>query len=73
MQQHGRQAQAHEGLQQLDLAGFVGLPMYDERHSVLVAVLAGSRRGFAEMAVVEPVLRCAAARFARTLELQRTR
>ncbi len=69
----GKLAAVDPLLQQLDLAGFVGLPMYDERHSVLGAVLAGSRRGFAEMAVVEPVLRCAAARFARTLELQRTR
>lgn len=60
-------------LQQLDLAGFIGLPLFDERHTVLGAVLAGNHRGFAEMAVVESVLRCAAARFARTLELERTR
>lgn len=60
-------------LQQLDLAGFVGLPLFDERHTVLGAMLAGNRRGFAEMAVVEPVLRCGAARFARVLELERTR
>ncbi|MGN6656506.1 MAG: putative bifunctional diguanylate cyclase/phosphodiesterase [Rhodanobacter sp.] len=69
----GKLAAVDPLLQQLDLAGFVGLPLYDERHSVLGALLAGNRRGFAEMAVVEPVLRCAAARFARTLELQRTR
>jgi diguanylate cyclase (GGDEF)-like protein len=69
----GKLAAVDPLLQQLDLAGFVGLPLYDERHSVLGALLAGSRRGFAEMTVVEPVLRCAAARFARTLELQRTR
>jgi len=69
----GKLAAVDPLLQQLDLAGFVGLPLYDERHSVLGALLAGSRRGFAEMAVVEPVLRCAAARFARALELQRTR
>ncbi|CAM5602160.1 putative bifunctional diguanylate cyclase/phosphodiesterase [Rhodanobacter lindaniclasticus] len=69
----GKLAAVDPLLKQLDLAGFVGLPLYDERHSVLGALLAGSRRGFAEMAVVEPVLRCAAARFARTLELQRTR
>ncbi|HXD35740.1 MAG TPA: bifunctional diguanylate cyclase/phosphodiesterase [Rhodanobacter sp.] len=60
-------------LQQLDLAGFVGLPLFDERHTVLGALLAGNQRGFAEMVVVEPVLRCAAARFARGLELERTR
>ena len=60
-------------LQQLDLAGFIGLPLFDERHTVLGAMLAGNRRGFAEMAVVEPVLRCAATRFARVLELERTR
>ena len=69
----GKLAAVDPLLQQLDLAGFIGLPLYDERHSVLGALLAGSRRGFAEMAVVEPVLRCAAARFARALELQRTR
>ena len=60
-------------LQQLELAGFVGLPLYDERHSVLGALLAGSRRGFGEMGIIEPVLRCAAARFAQVLELGRTR
>ena len=60
-------------LQQLDLAGFAGLPLYDERHSVLGAMLAGSRKGFGEMGIVEPVLRCAAARFAQVLELGRTR
>jgi diguanylate cyclase (GGDEF)-like protein len=56
-----------------DLAGFAGLPLYDERHTVIGAMLAGSRRGFGEMAIVEPVLRCAAARFAQVLELGRTR
>ncbi|HEV2680771.1 MAG TPA: bifunctional diguanylate cyclase/phosphodiesterase, partial [Rhodanobacter sp.] len=60
-------------LQQLDLAGFAGLPLYDERHTVLGAMLAGSRRGFGEMGIIEPVLRCAAARFAQVLELGRTR
>lgn len=60
-------------LQQLDLAGFAGLPLYDERHTVLGAMLAGSRKGFGEMGIVEPVLRCAAARFAQVLELGRTR
>jgi diguanylate cyclase (GGDEF)-like protein len=60
-------------LQQLDLAGFAGLPLHDERHSVIGAMLAGSRRGFGEMAIIEPVLRCAAARFAQILELGRTR
>lgn len=60
-------------LQQLELAGFVGLPLYDERHNVLGAMLAGTRRGFGEMSIIEPVLRCAAARFAQILELSRTR
>jgi len=60
-------------LQQLDLAGFAGLPLYDERHTVLGAMLAGSRRGFGEMSIIEPVLRCSAARFAQVLELGRTR
>ncbi len=69
----GKLASMDPLLQQLDLAGFVGLPLLDERHTVLGAMLAGSRRGFAEIAVVEPVLRCAAARFARALELEHTR
>ncbi len=60
-------------LAKLDLAGFVGLPLYDERHSVLGAMLAGRRRGFGEVDIVEPVFRCAAARFAQVLELGRTR
>ena len=60
-------------LQQLDLAGFIGLPLFDERHAVLGAMLVGTRRGFAEMDVVEPLLQCAAARFAHVLELDRTR
>ena len=60
-------------LQQLELSGFIGLPLFDERQAVLGAMLAGSRRGFAEMAVVVPVLQCAAARFARVLELEHTR
>ncbi|MEO8999590.1 MAG: bifunctional diguanylate cyclase/phosphodiesterase [Rhodanobacter sp.] len=60
-------------LQQLDLAGFAGVPLYDERHTVLGAMLAGSRKSFGEMDIIEPVLRCAAARFAQVLELGRTR
>jgi diguanylate cyclase (GGDEF)-like protein len=60
-------------LQQLNLSGLIGLPLLDERQTVLGAMLAGRCRGFAEMAVVEPVLQCAAARFARVLELERTR
>ncbi|MFI4958404.1 MAG: putative bifunctional diguanylate cyclase/phosphodiesterase [Lysobacterales bacterium] len=60
-------------LQHLDLAGFAGLPLYDERHTVLGAMLAGSRKGFGEMGIIEPVLRCAAARFAQVLELGHTR
>ncbi len=60
-------------LQQLDLMGFAGLPLYDERHTVVGAMLAGSRKGFGEMSIMEPVLRCAAARFAQVIELSRTR
>ncbi|HEV7121940.1 MAG TPA: bifunctional diguanylate cyclase/phosphodiesterase [Rhodanobacter sp.] len=60
-------------LQQLALSGLIGLPLLDERQAVLGAMLGGSRRGFAEMAVVEPVLQCAAVHFARMLELERTR
>ncbi|MEO7053048.1 MAG: EAL domain-containing protein [Rhodanobacter sp.] len=60
-------------LHQLELSGFIGLPLFDERQAVLGAMLAGSRRGFAAMAVIEPVLQCAAARFGRVLELQQTR
>ncbi len=68
-----RLAQVDPLLRQLELAGFAGLPLYDERHTVLGAMLAGSRRGFGEMGIIEPVLRCAAARFAQMLELGRTR
>ncbi|GGY19451.1 hypothetical protein GCM10008098_09700 [Rhodanobacter panaciterrae] len=60
-------------LQQLDLSGFAGLPLYDERHTVLGAMLAGNRKSFGEMGIIEPVLRCAAARFSQVLELGRTR
>ncbi len=60
-------------LQQLALAAFVGLPLRDERQAVIGAMLVGSRRDFADMHIVEPVLRCAAARFAQELELQHTR
>jgi len=60
-------------LAQLELSGVVGLPLVDERGVVLGAMLAGVRRGFGEMAVVEPLLRCVAARFAQWLELGLTR
>jgi diguanylate cyclase (GGDEF)-like protein len=60
-------------LAELDLSGFVGLPLYDERHTVLGAMLAGRCRGFGEVDIIEPVFRCAAARFAQVLELSRTR
>ena len=60
-------------LRQLELAGFVGLPLLDERREVLGAMLAGARRGFEDMAIAEPLLRCAALRFAHGLELARTR
>ena len=68
-----RLAPADRLLQQLALDGVAGLPLYDERHSVIGALLAGSRKGFGEPGIIEPVLRCAAARFAQVLELSRTR
>jgi diguanylate cyclase (GGDEF)-like protein len=58
---------------QLGLRGFVGLPLLDERRSVLGALLAGSRNSFVEPEILEPVLHCAAAYFAHMLELRRTR
>jgi diguanylate cyclase (GGDEF)-like protein len=60
-------------LQVLGLTDFAGMPLYDERHTVLGAMLAGSRRGFGAAGIVEPVLHCAAARFAQMLELGLTR
>ncbi|RUL79683.1 EAL domain-containing protein [Dyella choica] len=57
----------------LGLRGFVGLPLLDERRSVLGALLAGSRHPFSEPGIVEPVLHCSAAHFAHMLELRRTR
>ena len=60
-------------LQQMELAGFAGLPLFDERRTVLGALLAGSRTPWGDMGIIEPVLRCAAARFAHTLELRHTR
>jgi len=60
-------------LQHLALSAFVGLPLFDERKTVIGALLAGRHREIADMIVVEPVLRCAAARFAQEIELHRTR
>ncbi len=60
-------------LKQLALRAFVGLPLLDERKAVIGALLAGRRRDIRDMATVEPVLRCAAARFAQGIELHRTR
>ncbi|MEO9080399.1 MAG: GGDEF domain-containing protein, partial [Rhodanobacter sp.] len=68
-----RLATVYPLLQELDLAGFVALPLLDERRVVLGAMLAGNRRGFGDMSIIEPVLRCAAARFAQLLELAITR
>ncbi len=69
----GRLAAVDPLLDQLKLSGFAGIPLLDERRSVLGALLAGSRRPFGELKILEPVLRCAAARFAHALELRRTR
>jgi diguanylate cyclase (GGDEF)-like protein len=60
-------------LQQLALCALFGLPLFDERKAVIGALIAGRQSDIADMAVVEPVLRCAAARFAQELELRRTR
>jgi diguanylate cyclase (GGDEF)-like protein len=57
----------------LAVSGFAGLPLLDERRAVLGALLVGSRTPFGDMGLVEPVLRCAAARFAHALELRLTR
>ncbi|MEO7073271.1 MAG: EAL domain-containing protein [Rhodanobacter sp.] len=60
-------------LQQLGLTGFIGLPLLDDRRDVIGALLVGSRRPLPGVDVMEPMLRCAAARFAHGLEMQRTR
>jgi diguanylate cyclase (GGDEF)-like protein len=60
-------------VQQLELAGFAALPIYDERCTVLGAMLAGSRKGFGDMEIIEPLLLCAAARFGQLMELTRAR
>jgi diguanylate cyclase (GGDEF)-like protein len=60
-------------LQQLALAGFIGLPLLDERRNVIGALLAGSQQPLSDMDILEPVLRCAASLFAHGLEMQRTR
>jgi diguanylate cyclase (GGDEF)-like protein len=64
---------ADPSISQLGLAGFGGLPLFDERRVVLGALLVGSREPWENLVVMEPVLRCAAARFAHTLELHNTR
>ena len=69
-----QQLAAHDPLLQITaLDGFAGLPLFDERHAVLGALLAGRRDGFAHIDIIEPVLRCAAARFAHGMELGLTR
>ncbi|WP_243049068.1 EAL domain-containing protein [Dyella sp. RRB7] len=60
-------------LEQLGLVGFAGLPLQDERHTVLGALLVGSRQPLPAPAIVQPVLRCAASRFGHALELRQTR
>jgi len=68
-----RLAEGDPLIDMLGLSGFGGFPLLDERRAVLGALLVGSRAPFGDMALVEPVLRCAAARFAHALELRRTR
>ena len=60
-------------LEQLGLAGFAGWPLQDERRTVLGALLVGTRQPLPSLAIVQPVLRCAASRFAHALELRHTR
>jgi diguanylate cyclase (GGDEF)-like protein len=60
-------------LKTLGVAGFAGLPLLDERGSVIGALLVGRRAGLGQPDIVEPVLRCAATRFAQAIELHRTR
>jgi len=60
-------------LELLKVDGFAGIPLLDERRSTVGALLVGRRRGFGRMEIIEPVLRCAAARFAQSIELRRTR
>ncbi|WP_109125807.1 bifunctional diguanylate cyclase/phosphodiesterase [Dyella sp. C11] len=60
-------------LAQLGLAGFAGWPLQDERRTVLGALLIGTRQPLPSLAIVQPVLRCAASRFAHALELRHTR
>ncbi|WP_243041085.1 putative bifunctional diguanylate cyclase/phosphodiesterase [Dyella sedimenti] len=60
-------------LQQLGLAGFAGWPLQDERRTVLGALLIGTRQPLPALSIVQPVLRCAASRFAHALELRHTR
>jgi diguanylate cyclase (GGDEF)-like protein len=60
-------------LAQLGLAGFAGWPLQDERRTVLGALLIGTRQPLPSLDIVQPVLRCAASRFAHALELRHTR
>jgi diguanylate cyclase (GGDEF)-like protein len=60
-------------LEQLGLVGFAGLPLQDERRTVLGALLVGSRQPLPALTIMQPVLRCAASRFGHALELRHTR
>ncbi|MET0934795.1 MAG: bifunctional diguanylate cyclase/phosphodiesterase [Luteibacter sp.] len=57
----------------LGLRSYVFMPLFDERRSVLGALLAGRRSQSTDGRVLEPALRAAAARFASALELRRAR
>ena len=69
----GRLAPMDPLLAQLGLAGFAGWPLQDERRTVLGALLVGTRQPLPSLAIVQPVLRCAASRFAHAIELRHTR
>ena len=60
-------------LEQLGLSGFAGWPLQDERRTVLGALLVGTRQPLPTLPIVQPVLACAAVRFAHALELRHTR
>lgn len=69
----GRLAPMDPLLAQLGLAGFAGWPLQDERRTVLGALLVGTRQPLPALDIVQPVLRCAASRFAHAIELRHTR
>lgn len=60
-------------IESLGLTSFALMPLFDERRSVLGAMLAGRRRAASDGRVLAQALRAATARFAAALELRRAR